>query len=38
LNSPDVSFINPAGHEHGWEEIKRNFYEKTMEALSASAS
>lgn len=26
----DVSFIHPLGHEHGWEEIKRNIYEKLM--------
>ena len=22
LTSPEVSFINPAGHQHGWEEVK----------------
>jgi ketosteroid isomerase-like protein len=33
LQSPDVSFIHPRGHERGWEEIKRNFYENTMEAF-----
>ncbi len=26
----DVSFIHPGGHEHGWEEIKKNIYEKAM--------
>jgi ketosteroid isomerase-like protein len=31
-NSPDVSFIHPRGHEHGWDEVKRNFYQNTMEA------
>jgi len=31
-NTPDVSFIHPRGHEHGWEEVKRNFYQNTMEA------
>jgi ketosteroid isomerase-like protein len=31
--SPDVSFIHPRGHERGWEEVKRNFYEKTMGAM-----
>ncbi len=31
--SPDVSFIHPRGHERGWEEIKRNFYENTMGAM-----
>jgi len=29
-NEADVSFIHPRGHEHGWEQIKTNFYEKTM--------
>jgi ketosteroid isomerase-like protein len=23
LTSPDVSFISPAGHQHGWEEVKK---------------
>jgi ketosteroid isomerase-like protein len=32
-NSPDVSFIHPMGHEHGWGEIKTNVYEKTMGEL-----
>ena len=32
-NSPDVTFIHPLGHEHGWDEVKRNFYQNTMEAL-----
>ncbi|MHC5543606.1 YybH family protein [Singulisphaera rosea] len=31
--SPDVSFIHPLGHERGWEEVKRNFYEKTMAGM-----
>ena len=22
LTSPDISFISPAGHQHGWEEVK----------------
>ena len=26
----DVSFIHPRGHECGWEQVKTNFYEKTM--------
>ena len=30
-NSPDVSFIHPRGHEHGWAEVK-NFYENMMRA------
>ena len=30
-NSPDVSFIHPRGHEHGWEEVK-NFYRNMMGA------
>jgi ketosteroid isomerase-like protein len=29
-NSPDVSFIHPLGHEHGWNAIKTNIYEKLM--------
>jgi hypothetical protein len=32
-NSADVSFIHPRGHEHGWEAVKANFYEKTMRGL-----
>lgn len=32
-NSPDVTFIHPAGHEHGWEEVKRDVYEKLMGGL-----
>ena len=32
LTSPDISFIHPRGHEHGWDEIKENFYERTMRA------
>jgi ketosteroid isomerase-like protein len=31
-NTPDVSFIHPRGHERGWEEVKRNLYEKAMGA------
>jgi ketosteroid isomerase-like protein len=26
LDSPDVSFIHPLGHEHGFDQIKQNFY------------
>lgn len=33
LQSPDVSFIHPRGHERGWEEIKRNLYENIMGGL-----
>ncbi len=29
-NSDDISFIHPRGHERGWEQVKTNFYEKTM--------
>jgi ketosteroid isomerase-like protein len=29
-NTPDVTFIHPMGHEHGWEEVKRDVYEKLM--------
>jgi ketosteroid isomerase-like protein len=28
--TPDVSFIHPMGHEHGWEAIKVNVYEQLM--------
>jgi ketosteroid isomerase-like protein len=30
LDSPDVSFIHPLGHEHGFEQIKQNVYTKLM--------
>jgi Xaa-Pro aminopeptidase len=30
LNSPDVSFIHPLGHEHGFEQIKQNVYQHLM--------
>jgi ketosteroid isomerase-like protein len=30
LDSPDVSFIHPLGHEHGFEQIKQNVYEYLM--------
>ena len=33
LNSREVSLIFPLGEERGWEQVKRNFYENTMEAL-----
>lgn len=33
LNSPDVSLIYPLGEEHGWDQVKRGFYQDTMEAL-----
>ena len=29
-NSPDVSLIHPRGHEHGWEAIRKNFFESVM--------
>jgi hypothetical protein len=32
-NAADVSFIHPRGHEHGWEAVRTNFYEKTMRDL-----
>jgi ketosteroid isomerase-like protein len=32
-STPDVSFIHPRGHEHGWEAVRTNFYEKTMRDL-----
>ena len=28
--SAEVSFIHPRGHEHGWEAVKTNIYEKLM--------
>jgi ketosteroid isomerase-like protein len=31
-SGPDVSMIHPRGHEHGWQQVKQNFYEKTMGA------
>jgi ketosteroid isomerase-like protein len=30
--SEEASFIHPRGHERGWEQVKRNFYEVTMGA------
>lgn len=30
LTTPDASFINPVGHEHGWEQIKDDVYLKLM--------
>lgn len=32
LDSTEDSLIFPLGEEHGWEEIKRNFYQNTLEA------
>jgi ketosteroid isomerase-like protein len=29
-DSPEVSFIHPLGHEHGFEQIKRNVYKRLM--------
>jgi len=29
-DSADVSFIHPMGHEHGWEAIKTNVFDKLM--------
>lgn len=29
-SSGDATFIHPRGHERGWEEVKRGFYEATM--------
>jgi ketosteroid isomerase-like protein len=29
-DSPEASFIHPLGHEHGFEQIKRNIYERLM--------
>jgi Xaa-Pro aminopeptidase len=30
LDSPDVTFIHPLGHEHGFEQIKQNVYARLM--------
>lgn len=30
LDSPDVSFIHPLGHEHGFMQIKQNVYTRLM--------
>jgi ketosteroid isomerase-like protein len=30
LDSPDVSFIHPLGHEHGFDQIKQNVYRHLM--------
>jgi ketosteroid isomerase-like protein len=30
LDSPDVTFIHPVGHEHGFEQIKQNVYKRLM--------
>jgi ketosteroid isomerase-like protein len=30
LDSPDVSFIHPLGHEHGFQQIKQNIYLRLM--------
>jgi ketosteroid isomerase-like protein len=30
LDSPDVSFVHPLGHEHGFEQIKQNVYTHLM--------
>ncbi len=30
LDSPEVSFIHPLGHEHGFEQIKQNVYMRLM--------
>lgn len=30
LDSPDVSFIHPLGHEHGLDQIKENVYRRLM--------
>jgi ketosteroid isomerase-like protein len=29
-DSAEVTFIHPRGHEKGWDQVKKNFYEKTM--------
>ena len=37
-STPDVSFIHPRGHEHGWPAIKTRFYEQTRPQHFRSAS
>jgi len=32
-NSPEVSFIHPLGHDHGFDQIKADIYEKVMGGL-----
>jgi ketosteroid isomerase-like protein len=32
-DSPDVSFIHPLGHDHGFQQIKQDIYEKIMGGL-----
>lgn len=32
-NSPEVSFIHPLGHDHGFEQIKQDIYQKIMGGL-----
>jgi ketosteroid isomerase-like protein len=31
-NTPDVLLIYPGGEEHGWDQVKKNFYQDIMEA------
>jgi Xaa-Pro aminopeptidase len=37
-NSPEVSFIHPLGHEHGFEQIKENVYKKLMGGMFSERS
>ena len=30
LDSPEVSFVHPKGHEHGFQQVKQNVYENLM--------
>lgn len=33
LEAPDISFIHPLGYERGWEQVKRNVFEREMRDL-----
>lgn len=35
--TPDVSFIHPRGHEHGWDQVKADLYGKTMDKNFSSS-
>ena len=37
-SSEEASFIHPRGHERGWEQVKRNFYESLWASGSLSAN
>src|SRR6266536_1050657 len=37
-DSSDVSFIHPLGHEHGWEAVKTNVFERLMGEMFSERS